>query len=171
MEPNDRSYRHHPVIRDEDAAHAAIRRSASADVAEQFGDTGALENGHDQQRPNVEQTFPNKLHYMLDHGLEESERDVIAWQPHGRAFLVLDQRRFVTELLPNWFRQNKYQSFQVGRASGGRTNDWAVHVYKSPVALTLLLALLIQQRQLNSYGFQRITQGRDKVGWMSSRLL
>jgi HSF-type DNA-binding len=64
----------------------------------------------------MEQTFPNKLHYMLEQGLEEFETDVIAWQPHGRAFLVLDQRRFVADLLPNWFRQNKYQSFQVGLA-------------------------------------------------------
>jgi hypothetical protein len=78
----------------------------------------------------MEQTFPSKLHYMLDHGLEENEKSIVTWQPHGRAFLVLDQARFVAELLPNWFRQNKYQSFQ---------------------------------RQLNSYGFQRITQGRDKV--------
>lgn len=31
----------------------------------------------------------------------------------------------------------------------------------------LLLSLSNQQRQLNSYGFQRITQGRDKVGSMS----
>jgi hypothetical protein len=78
----------------------------------------------------MEQTFPSKLHYMLDPGLEENEKSIVTWQPHGRAFVVLDQARFVAELLPNWFRQNKYQSFQ---------------------------------RQLNSYGFQRITQGRDKV--------
>jgi hypothetical protein len=38
----------------------------------------------------------------------------------------------------------------------------------SPIALTILLSLFSnQQRQLNSYGFQRITQGRDKVGWTS----
>jgi HSF-type DNA-binding len=117
MELNGSLREHHPEVRDEDASHAAVRRAASADGPEDIkhsGDTGALENGSDP-RQRVEQTFPNKLHYMLEQGLEELERDVIAWQPHGRAFLVLDQRRFVADLLPNWFRQNKYQSFQVGR--------------------------------------------------------
>jgi HSF-type DNA-binding len=113
MEANGSLRGYHTEVRDEDMNHSAIRRAASSEL-KQIEKGGALENAESDPRQRVEQTFPNKLHYMLDHGLEESERDVIAWQPHGRAFLVLDQRRFVGELLPNWFRQNKYQSFQVG---------------------------------------------------------
>jgi hypothetical protein len=108
-----------------DSPMAPVARQTAALSVEPGG--GRVEANADQR---MEQTFPSKLHYMLDPGLEENEKSIITWQPHGRAFVVLDQARFVAELLPNWFRQNKYQSFQ---------------------------------RQLNSYGFQRITQGRDKV--------
>jgi hypothetical protein len=67
---------------------------------------------------------------MLEHGLDVNERSIITWQqPHGRAFLVLHQARFVSELLPNWFRQNKYQSFQVCGSFGSQP--------KLYVALTL----------------------------------
>jgi HSF-type DNA-binding len=113
----------HPEVREVGASHEALRREARADLSDvKRCDNGALEVVGSDPRQRMEQTFPNKLHYMLDHGLEESETDVIAWQPHGRAFLVLDQRRFVAELLPNWFRQNKYQSFQVRTHISGRSS-------------------------------------------------
>jgi HSF-type DNA-binding len=50
------------------------------------------------------------------------------WQPHGRCFMVHDMKEFVSSMLPLWFRQSKFASFQ---------------------------------RQLNLYGFQRLTQGKS----------
>lgn len=48
----------------------------------------------------TEQNFPTKLHFALS----EIERDglghIVSWQPHGRCFLVRDQKRFVKEILP-----------------------------------------------------------------------
>lgn len=75
--------------------------------------------------------FPLKLHNMLDHvDLFESElSSIIRWQPHGRCFLVKDSKAFAAHVLPRFFDQRKYASFQ---------------------------------RQLNLYGFNRITAGPDK---------
>ncbi len=75
--------------------------------------------------------FPMKLHNMLDHiDLFEPElSNIIRWQPHGRCFLVKNSKEFAANVLPRFFDQKKYASFQ---------------------------------RQLNLYGFNRITAGPDK---------
>lgn len=71
--------------------------------------------------------FPVKLHFVLEEVEKEGLSSVISWQPHGRCFLVREQERFVQEMLPLWFRQTRYASFQ---------------------------------RQLNLYGFKRLTTGK-----------
>lgn len=75
--------------------------------------------------------FPMKLHNMLDHiaQYEPVLSEVVSWQPHGRCFLVKKIKEFAKEVLPRFFDQKKYASFQ---------------------------------RQLNLYGFSRITTGPDK---------
>jgi len=54
---------------------------------------------------------------------------IISWKVHGRAFAVHDRKRFVLHVLPVWFLQSRFESFQ---------------------------------RQLNLYGFKRITIGPDR---------
>lgn len=77
--------------------------------------------------------FPVKLFNMLAqvhddttcHGLDQ----FVCWQSHGRAFRVLQKNKFEEIILPRFFKQGKYTSFQ---------------------------------RQLNIYGFKRITRGADQ---------
>lgn len=74
--------------------------------------------------------FPYKLHIMLDrmeaHAAEGCllGKSIVGWQPHGRAFKVHKKKEFVATIMPLFFKQTKYASFQ---------------------------------RQLNLYGFKRIT--------------
>jgi HSF-type DNA-binding len=77
-------------------------------------------------KAGVDHNFCMKLHYLLDNSQDQSH--VISWQPHGRCFMVHDMKEFVSSMLPLWFRQSKFASFQ---------------------------------RQLNLYGFQRLTQGKS----------
>jgi HSF-type DNA-binding len=58
---------------------------------------GALAGEH---RPEFEDLFPAKLHYVLEQVEDDGHGDVIAWQPHGRAFLVKDREKFVKDYLP-----------------------------------------------------------------------
>jgi hypothetical protein len=60
---------------------------------------------------NATSTFPMKLHSMLS----ESERlgfdDVVCWLGN-QAFKVIDPKRFSIDILPVYFNQTKYKSFQ-----------------------------------------------------------
>jgi hypothetical protein len=76
--------------------------------------------------------FPLKLHEMLDQIEADGLANVISWQPHGRCFVVHDPKSFSESVMPTYFRQTKFASFQ---------------------------------RQLNLYGFSRLTSGRDKGGY------
>jgi hypothetical protein len=48
----------------------------------------------------VEESFPYKLHYMLTELETDGMDDIVSWQPHGRCFLVHDQKAFVDQVLP-----------------------------------------------------------------------
>lgn len=58
--------------------------------------------------------FPAKLHRMLtdieeaDNGLET----VVSWASHGRSFMVRNKKTFISDIMPKYFYQLKYNSFQ-----------------------------------------------------------
>ena len=83
-------------------------------------------------RGGVTEPFPEKLHRMLCEVEASGDETTVSFFPHGRAFAVHNPARFVTEVLPKYFRQSRLSSFQ---------------------------------RQLNLYGFTRISQGPDAGGY------
>lgn len=58
------------------------------------------------------QSFPSQLHHMLDDAERKEFDDIVSWQPHGRCFVVHKVKEFVEQILPNYFRQSKFPSFQ-----------------------------------------------------------
>ena len=84
------------------------------------------------QANGVTETFPVKLHKMLEGNAANGLEHIASWQPHGRCFVVHNQQEFVDLVMPDYFSQSKYPSFQ---------------------------------RQLNLYGFKRITKGPDRNGY------
>jgi hypothetical protein len=78
---------------------------------------------------NMNVRFPWKVHAMLTVAEEDDLERIVSWLPNGRSFKVHNQERIVKEILPRFFKQTKYKSFQ---------------------------------RQLNLWGFKRITAGYCK---------
>jgi hypothetical protein len=64
------------------------------------------------QRPTrggVSSPFPLMLHSLLE---RREYKKIISWQPHGRCFILKDQKGFVKHVMPHFFKQTKFTSFQ-----------------------------------------------------------
>jgi len=64
-----------------------------------------------QLNPNSFQ-FPWKLHDMLDRSFVEKFDDIVSWVDNGKAFRVHEPEFFVYNVMPRFFKQTKYKSFQ-----------------------------------------------------------
>jgi HSF-type DNA-binding len=124
------------------ARDAKLRRKHGQQVVlHDYHDHGDdIDNGSPDPiaRGGVTTPFPLKLHDMLDEIERDGHADVVSWQPHGRCFVVRKPKEFVNHIMPTYFKQSKFPSFQ---------------------------------RQLNLYGFQRITKGPDKGGYYNELFL
>jgi hypothetical protein len=56
--------------------------------------------------------FPWKLHAMLDDADYNGFEGVVSWEHDGEAFKVYDPDLFVAMVLPHYFNQTRYKSFQ-----------------------------------------------------------
>ena len=58
------------------------------------------------------QAFPWRLHDLLDEAVKKGFESIISWHPSGRGFRVHKPKEFVRNILPIYFNQTKYKSFQ-----------------------------------------------------------
>lgn len=56
--------------------------------------------------------FPFKVHALLDDVEREGLGDVVSWFSHGRAFRIHSSTEFAASILPKYFGDTKYKSFQ-----------------------------------------------------------
>jgi HSF-type DNA-binding len=57
-------------------------------------------------------TFPLQLFKLLKDSENELFTDIVSWLPHGKAFRVHKPNQFVAIILPRYFRQTVFPSFQ-----------------------------------------------------------
>jgi hypothetical protein len=53
-------------------------------------------------------TFPQKLMTVLDN---DQMSDIVTWLPHGKGFIILQKKRFASEVMPLYFKHSKFTSF------------------------------------------------------------
>lgn len=56
--------------------------------------------------------FPWRLHQILDDMHESGDTSIISWVPDGRHFHVHNPTLFVEEIIPKFFKQKSFKSFQ-----------------------------------------------------------
>jgi len=57
---------------------------------------------------NTRSNFPRKLHQIVSN---PDHSHIISWMPHGRAWKVHNKELFMSEVVPEYFVQTKYESF------------------------------------------------------------
>lgn len=63
-------------------------------------------------RASTKLPFLLKLHEMLDDVEKTGNDHIVSWLPHGKAFRVHKPKAFVQKIVPQYFKQSKYKSFQ-----------------------------------------------------------
>jgi len=56
--------------------------------------------------------FPFKLHSILENAQKNSNSSIISWLPSGKAFKIHKPKEFAEIIMPQYFNQTKYRSFQ-----------------------------------------------------------
>jgi len=91
-------------------AHASHRKSNNSPGSNYYvySDFSHVQPEFGESHEAAPRTLPAKLNSMLS---DPALSDVIAWQPHGRSWRILDRERFSTEVLPTYFEHSNYNSF------------------------------------------------------------
>mmetsp|Transcript_24773 Transcript_24773/g.51511 ORF Transcript_24773/g.51511 Transcript_24773/m.51511 type:complete len:486 (-) Transcript_24773:254-1711(-) len=110
-------------------ASAAAPAGAKKEEESSVSDVDDAEGADDEEDHPANDTFPFKLHRMLEHAEKNDMDDVISFAEEGKSFSIHKPREFVAGIMPKYFTTSRMSSFQ---------------------------------RQLNLYGFRRVTEGRDK---------
>lgn len=60
----------------------------------------------------VDESFPEKLHRMLEETSDAGLRNVVSWTPKGNSFCIFDKERFAQDIMPRYFNSNRFLSLQ-----------------------------------------------------------
>jgi HSF-type DNA-binding len=108
--------------------------------------------------------FPVKLHGILSN---PKLQEYVEWAPHGRAWKVLNPKAFESDVIPFFFRSDKYSSFmrQV-RHSSLFTRDFRVTLCNEGSDVVKEVHAILTRSstcalQVNGWAFSRITDGPD----------
>lgn len=87
-------------------------RFAVHSYADRLHEPVTFDGPNDINPSRASSTFPGTLYFILLHSEENGTSHIISWQPHGRSFIIHDQKKMVNQVLPKYFNQTKYSSFQ-----------------------------------------------------------
>jgi len=91
---------------------------------EQIASTANSQAMHSKFDHDVPMTFPQKLMEILSNS---QIADIITWLPNGKGFIILQKRKFASEVMPLYFKHSKFTSFTR------KLNRWGfVRVTKGP---------------------------------------
>ena len=129
--------------------------------------------------------FPAKLLYLLDEMERDGQSDIMSWQPNGQSFVVHNKTRLEETILPQWvarlalnsidlcffrvLRSHARLSLQINQAGFGKQSIprfKGVYFARMFDHCHTIIEFRSQcfvhsslYRQLNIYGFQRISEG------------
>jgi len=81
--------------------------------------------------------FPFKLHSILENAEKSNQEEIISWLPSGKAFKIHKPKAFAEAIMPSYFQQTKYRSFQrqlyiygFDRVKDKTLNDYGAYYHK-----------------------------------------
>jgi len=81
--------------------------------------------------------FPFKLHSILENAEKSNQEEIVSWLPSGKAFKIHKPKDFASNIMPSYFQQTKYRSFQrqlyiygFDRVKDKSSDDYGAYYHK-----------------------------------------
>jgi len=97
--------------------YSPTRENIDTSLHENSSSSTNFKNSYENFSPRLlggkfNESFPEKLYRLLFESAKEGNSDIASFLPHGRAFIVHQEQKFMTELIPNYFQLKKVSSFR-----------------------------------------------------------
>lgn len=103
--------------------------------------------------------FPFKLHSILGSAGSSGQESIISWLPSGKAFKIHKPKEFADVIMPQYFNQTKYRSFQrqlyiygFDRVKDKSSDDYGAYFHELFVRGASDLCLDMQRKKIKGTG-------------------
>lgn len=103
--------------------------------------------------------FPFKLHSILENADKVGQDHIISWLPSGKAFKIHKPKEFADAIMPQYFNQTKYRSFQrqlyiygFDRIKDKLSNDFGAYFHELFIRGASDLCLDMQRQKIKGTG-------------------
>merc|ERR1719240_412042 len=103
--------------------------------------------------------FPFKLHSILESAGTSGQENIISWLPSGKAFKIHKPKEFADVIMPQYFNQTKYRSFQrhlyiygFDRIKDKSSEDYGAYFHELFIRGASDLCLDMQRKKIKGTG-------------------
>lgn len=103
--------------------------------------------------------FPFKLHSILESAGTSGQESIISWLPSGKAFKIHKPKEFADVIMPQYFNQTKYRSFQrqlyiygFDRVKDKSSDDYGAYFHELFIRGASDLCLDMQRQKIKGTG-------------------
>lgn len=103
--------------------------------------------------------FPFKLHSILESSGKSGQESIISWLPSGKAFKIHKPKEFADVIMPQYFNQTKYRSFQrqlyiygFDRVKDKSSDDYGAYFHELFIRGASDLCLDMQRKKIKGTG-------------------
>lgn len=129
----------------------------SKDVVRRVSDNAT--SAEDTNNMFTKFAFPFKLHSILENSEASGQEAIISWLPSGKAFKIHKPKEFADAIMPQYFNQTKYRSFQrqlyiygFDRIKDKASDDYGAYFHELFVRGASDLCLDMQRKKIKGTG-------------------
>lgn len=116
-------------------------------------------NSEDNNNMFTKFAFPFKLHSILESAGTAGQESIISWLPSGKAFKIHKPKEFADAIMPQYFNQTKYRSFQrqlyiygFDRVKDKSSEDYGAYFHELFIRGASDLCLDMQRKKIKGTG-------------------
>jgi len=150
------------VSSNESVASKTLRTQSQRIGADNTTDTERRRSGSPVDDTNnmfTKFAFPFKLHSILESAGTTGKESIISWLPSGKAFKIHKPKEFADVIMPQYFNQTKYRSFQrqlyiygFDRVKDKSSDDYGAYFHELFIRGSSDLCLYMQRKKIKGTG-------------------